>query len=125
MAIIKQIKYRGKSQSIRMWSTELGISRYNIYKRLDICWPPELVLSKKKFHFCDNLRAAKRVEQLEGYSCLAKHLNRKEGTCCNNNSICQYAVPLTSWEEIKDDPSEGNYYCKLLDEFIVGKYPNC
>ena len=45
--------------------------------------------------------------------------------CCTSESICHWAIPITPWNDISNDPSEADYYCKLLDSFIWGEDPKC
>jgi hypothetical protein len=122
---IRKIKYKGKVQTIKQWSIELGIPTKTIYQRLNNSWPPELALSSKYFHFCDDLKAASRVEQRDGYP-IKFHLSvNKDKLCCNSESICVNAITITPWNEISNDPSEANYYCNLYNQFVWGEDPVC
>ena len=47
------ITYKRKTQSMKQWSEELGISYWTIYNRLEKGWPTKLVLSTKKFRSGD------------------------------------------------------------------------
>jgi hypothetical protein len=105
---------------------ELKIPR--IYIRLALNWPPELVLSKTRFHFCYKLKSALRAEKKESYPINLHESKASEPSntmCCTNNSICHWAVPITDWNDISNDPSEANYYCRLVLQFVWGEDPQC
>lgn len=120
---IKKITFKGVTKSVKQWSIELDIPTRTIYQRLELDWPPELVLSKKYFNYCNDLKAAKVEEKREGYptNTYRSGLN----FCCDFNAICEHAVPLTEWNEISNDPSEAHYYCKMLNKFVWGENPIC
>lgn len=123
---IRKITYRNKTQTVKQWSIELGIPTKTIYQRLKLKWPPELVLSSKYFHYCNDLKAAGRVEQREGYP--TDFINYNEfhtSFCCTHDDICEHAIPITPWNQVSNDPSEAHYYCKYLNQFIWGEDPKC
>lgn len=125
---IRKIKYKGKVQTVKQWAIELDIPTKTIYDRLTKNWPSELVLSSKYFHFCYDLKAVLRAEKREGYPTDLHESRASESAntmCCTHNSICHWAVPITEWNDISNDPSETNYYCRLLNKFVWGETPRC
>jgi hypothetical protein len=124
---IRKIKYKGKVQTVKQWSIELNIPTKTIYQRLQLGWPPELVLSSKYFNYCDDLKAANKVEHREGYPTkIVDNSELKTGkSCCWENDICTHAVPISPWSDVSNDPSEAHYYCKLLGIFVWGETPQC
>lgn len=124
---VKTITYKGKTQSVKDWSLELNIPISRIYLRLRFGWPAELVLSKRYFHFCNNYRVAKRMQEYNGYP--TDYHSEKITTCCTKHSICKWAISLTPWNEIADNPAKGNYYCTYKNtyygDFVQGINPIC
>jgi hypothetical protein len=122
---IRKIKYKGKVQTVKQWSIELGIPTKTIYQRLNLDWPPELVLSSKYFNYCDDLKAANKVEQREGYPTVMFDHSKDIlcPPCCSEVDICVHAVPISPYNS--SDPSEAHFYCKLLGIFVWGETPRC
>jgi len=123
---IRKISYKGKIQSVKQWSIELNISVSTIYGRLKLDWPPELVLSKDDYKFCNKQLAAIRLNiRLIDNRLYPRVNNHVKTTCCTNTTKCGSALPLNKWEDIKDNPSDCNYYCMWLGEFTRGDNPIC
>lgn len=121
---IRKIKYKGKVQTVKQWSIQLNIPTKTIYERLKLKWPPELVLSSKYFNYCDDLKAANKVEHREGYPTVFYDYTETK-SCCNDNAMCKHAVPLTPYKDISNDVDEAHYYCKFLNQFVWGEDPAC
>lgn len=123
---IKEITYKGKTQTVKQWSDELAIPVKTIYQRLTLDWPSELVLSRHKFNYCNNFNAASivknNIEDLEQYP---SNINNKQAKCCDINYKCGFAMPLNDWNDIQHDPSNCNYYCLWLGKFVKGNDPIC
>ena len=121
---IRKIKYKGKVQTVKQWSIELNIPTKTIYERLKLKWPPELILSSKYFNYCNDLKAANKVEHREGYPTIF-YDNTEKKSCCSDNAMCKHAVPLTPYKDISNDVDEATYYCKHLQQFVWGEDPIC
>jgi hypothetical protein len=121
---IRKITYRNKTQTVKQWSIELGIPTKTIYQRLNLDWPPELALSSKYFHYCDDFKAANKVEQRDGYPTDFYDYTETR-SCCSNNAMCKHAIPITPYKDISNDVDKATYYCKHLEQFVWGEDPKC
>ncbi len=123
---VKTIKYKGKDLTVREWSVELGLSINTIYGRLKLNWPPELVLSNKRFNYFDDSKAVnKLLRSIDKSKYPISIPGSNHPKCCDYNYKCGFAMPLNNWEEVKDNPSSANYYCNWLGKFVEGNEPIC
>jgi hypothetical protein len=129
-----KLNYKNELRTIAEWCKELELIKSTVYRRISLGWPPELVLSKLCFSYCNAKQAAHKLSgSINSSNPSSTRVDSNnlfmQDTCSDELRVCPFAISLTQKQytdrNVKGIPNNTTYYCKYVDDFIISNKPKC